>query len=55
MLQHGVDRSLNVTRPSAGYQLYIAAYLAGLGVLVYFLLDNMFSKSKLSPGRIKKW
>ncbi|XP_070212914.1 uncharacterized protein [Littorina saxatilis] len=54
-LLDGIDKSLNVTRPSLGYQVYVASYLAGLGVLVYFLIDNMFSKSKLSPGRIKKW
>ena len=54
-VQDGVDKSLNVTRPSAGYQLYIASYLAAFGVLVYFLADNMFSNSKLSPSRIKKW
>ncbi|XP_076443525.1 uncharacterized protein LOC143282010 isoform X2 [Babylonia areolata] len=54
-LLDGIDKSLNVSRPSAGYQAYIACYLMALGVLVYFLADNMFSNSKLSPGRIKKW
>nr|KAG5695502.1 hypothetical protein BaRGS_008005 [Batillaria attramentaria] len=54
-LLDGADKMLNVRRPSPGYQLYILAYLVGFGVLVYFLIDNMFSKSKLSPGRIKKW
>lgn len=54
-LLDGTDRMLNVRRPSTGYQVYIVAYLVGFGVLVYFLIDNMLSKSKLSPGRIKKW
>ncbi|KAL8567161.1 hypothetical protein ACOMHN_033063 [Nucella lapillus] len=54
-LMDGVDMSLNVSRPSAGYQVYIACYVLMLLVLIYFLGDNVFSNSKLSPGRIKKW
>ncbi|KAL8567167.1 hypothetical protein ACOMHN_033069 [Nucella lapillus] len=54
-LMDGVDMSLNVSPPSAGYQVYIACYVLMLLVLIYFLGDNVFSNSKLSPGRIKKW
>lgn len=27
----------------------------GIVLLLYFLLDNMFSKSRLTPRRIKLW
>ncbi|XP_072037515.1 uncharacterized protein [Amphiura filiformis] len=37
------------------YQLLVVLYLAGIGVLLYFLIDNMFAKNKLTPWRIKNW
>ena len=37
------------------YQLVVALYLAGIAVLFYYLIDNMFAKNKLTPWRIKNW
>lgn len=37
------------------YVMYIVVYGGGMGTLVYFLADNVWSKSKLSPRRVKQW
>lgn len=37
------------------YVMYIVVYGGGIGTLVYFLADNVWSKSKLSPRRVKQW
>ncbi|KAI0226029.1 hypothetical protein LSAT2_023277 [Lamellibrachia satsuma] len=37
------------------YQLYVCVYITGMITLIYYLADNIFSKSKLTPRRIKIW
>uniref|UniRef100_UPI00398F4919 uncharacterized protein n=1 Tax=Pristiophorus japonicus TaxID=55135 RepID=UPI00398F4919 len=35
--------------------LYIMLYIAGITVLLYYLVDNMIQKSRLTPKRTKIW
>ncbi|XP_048382230.2 uncharacterized protein LOC125450280 [Stegostoma tigrinum] len=35
--------------------LYVTCYIAGITVLLYYLVDNMIQKSRLTPKRIKIW
>ena len=37
------------------YKLLVLLYVAGLGVLLYYLVDNIWAKSKLTPKRIRVW
>ncbi|XP_067838741.1 uncharacterized protein [Heptranchias perlo] len=37
------------------FVLYIMLYIAGITVLLYYLVDNMIQKSRLTPKRIKIW
>ncbi|XP_041041190.1 uncharacterized protein LOC121276709 [Carcharodon carcharias] len=37
------------------FVLYIMFYIAGIAVLLYYLVDNMIQKSRLTPKRIKIW
>ncbi|XP_013404264.1 uncharacterized protein LOC106169370 isoform X2 [Lingula anatina] len=37
------------------YKLCVLLYVCGIGILLYYLMDNMVAKSKLTPRRIKKW
>ncbi|XP_072452083.1 uncharacterized protein [Chiloscyllium punctatum] len=39
----------------ATFILYIMFYIAGITVLLYYLVDNMIQKSRLTPKRIKTW
>ncbi|XP_035827980.1 uncharacterized protein LOC101853432 isoform X2 [Aplysia californica] len=54
-LTNQVQSYFNMPVTTSSYQLYIFSYLIGLGVLVYYLLDNILAKNKLTPSRIRKW
>ncbi|KAL5004008.1 hypothetical protein ScPMuIL_017464 [Solemya velum] len=45
----------DVSRFFLPYLLYAVGYAVGLGILVYYLIDNMFARSRLSPRRVKNW
>ena len=30
-------------------------YILGVGVLLFYLAENVLSKNKLSPNRVKRW
>ncbi|XP_060581681.1 uncharacterized protein LOC132738238 [Ruditapes philippinarum] len=50
-----IHEEFDVSKLPASYILYILLYFTTLCVLLYYLIDNMFAKSKLSPKRIKRW
>ncbi|XP_051876124.1 uncharacterized protein LOC127572668 [Pristis pectinata] len=35
--------------------LYVLLYIAGIMILLYYLVDNMIQKSRLTPKRTKNW
>ncbi|XP_069755747.1 uncharacterized protein [Narcine bancroftii] len=37
------------------FLLYIMLYVAGITILLYYLVDNMIQKSRLTPKRTKNW
>ncbi|XP_045215539.2 uncharacterized protein LOC123565825 [Mercenaria mercenaria] len=54
-IMDSIHEEFDVTKLPTTYILYILVYIATLCVLLYYLIDNMFAKSKLSPKRIKRW
>ncbi|XP_061174490.1 uncharacterized protein LOC133183564 [Saccostrea echinata] len=50
-----IHARFDVSKFPMTYVMYIVVYGGGMGTLVYFLADNVWSKSKLSPRRIKQW
>ncbi|XP_052796493.1 uncharacterized protein LOC128228950 [Mya arenaria] len=54
-LVSSIHESFDVSNVPWSYRLYLLAYVAVLVILFYYLIDNMFAKSKLSPKRIKRW
>ncbi|ESP05626.1 hypothetical protein LOTGIDRAFT_152486 [Lottia gigantea] len=50
-----IEREFDMTRLSPPYQMFLLLYISAILLLVYFLIDNVFSKNKLSPRRIKNW
>ena len=54
-LQAEINQAFDVTCSSCLYHCFLVSYLLGLIILLYYLADNMFSKSRLSPRRIKAW
>ncbi|XP_076105109.1 uncharacterized protein LOC143073443 [Mytilus galloprovincialis] len=50
-----IHSSFDMSRVPLMYVMYMLVYCGGMGFLIYFLVDNMFAKSKLSPNRIKQW
>nr|XP_022333283.1 uncharacterized protein LOC111130474 [Crassostrea virginica] len=55
LLLDEIHSCFDVSKLSMTYVMYIVVYGGGMGTLVYFLADNVWSKSKLSPRRIKQW
>lgn len=47
--------NLDTSQPSWSYQVYIFSYIAGIFTLVYYLFDNIYAKSRLTPKRIRRW
>ncbi len=37
------------------YKLLVILYVLGLAVLLYYLVDSIWAKSKLTPKRIRIW
>ena len=56
-LQDDVHLTFDVTwyKTTLIYKLLVLLYVAGLGVLLYYLVDNIWAKSKLTPKRIRVW
>ena len=54
ILQDEIHSCFDVSKFPMTYVMYIVVYGGGMGTLVYFLADNVWSKSKLSPRRIKQ-
>ncbi|KAH9489176.1 hypothetical protein Btru_057763 [Bulinus truncatus] len=54
-LTENIQAHFDLTSMSPNYQIYILTYILGLLVLLYYLLDNMLAKNKLTPSRVKKW
>ncbi|XP_067666332.1 uncharacterized protein [Haliotis asinina] len=50
-----IHKRFDMTSSSGVDIMFLCGYLIGLAVLMYYLIDNMFAKSKLSPRRIKNW
>ncbi|KAL4227589.1 hypothetical protein ACF0H5_013032 [Mactra antiquata] len=50
-----IHSEFDIHKLPALYIIYILVYIITLCVLFYYLLDNMFAKSKLSPKRIRRW
>ncbi|XP_046545745.1 uncharacterized protein LOC124255845 [Haliotis rubra] len=50
-----IHKRFDMTSSSGVDVMFLCGYLMGLAVLMYYLIDNMFAKSKLSPRRIKNW
>ena len=55
LFQEKIHRSFDTTKVPMSYMMYILVYSVTICVLFYYLVDNMFAKSKLSPRRIKRW
>lgn len=56
-LLKNIDSYLGVsweTSPST-YPLAIFLYILGIAILLFYLYDSVFSKSRLTPQRIKQW
>lgn len=53
--QDEIHTCFDVSKFPMTYVMYIVVYGGGMGTLVYFLADNVWSKSKLSPRRVKQW
>lgn len=45
----------NLSKTPVFYQVYICLYALGIGVLLYYIADNVFAKNRLTPHRIKIW
>ncbi|XP_070542823.1 uncharacterized protein [Ptychodera flava] len=43
------------SRAPITYYISVFLYISGIATLLYYLVDNMFAKSKLTPRRIKVW
>nr|XP_014339490.1 PREDICTED: uncharacterized protein LOC106701959 [Latimeria chalumnae] len=52
-IQRQFDTHLHCTHIS--YTLYVLLYITAVGTLLYYLVDNMIRKSRLTPKRIKNW
>eukprot|EP00062_Callorhinchus_milii_P007721 gi/632949658/ref/XP_007890287.1/ PREDICTED: uncharacterized protein LOC103177777 [Callorhinchus milii] len=52
-IQRNFETSLH--RAHVTYILYVMMYIAGIGMLLYYLVDNMIKKSRLTPKRTKIW
>ncbi|KAK6188498.1 hypothetical protein SNE40_004661 [Patella caerulea] len=50
-----IEVDFDMSSLSPAYQIFLLLYVVAIIVLVYFLVDNIFSKNKLSPRRIKNW
>ncbi|KAK3098415.1 hypothetical protein FSP39_019264 [Pinctada imbricata] len=50
-----VQNSFDVSVLPTTYIMYMAVYVTGMGTLVFYLADNVLSKNKMSPSRIKRW
>ncbi|XP_074660716.1 uncharacterized protein LOC141913154 [Tubulanus polymorphus] len=46
---------INIEESPLSYKLCIVCYTLGLAILLYYLMDNMFAQTKLTPRRIKNW
>lgn len=55
LLLDEIHTCFDVSKFPMTYVMYIVVYGGGMGTLVYFLADNVWSKSKLSPRRVKQW
>lgn len=55
LLLDQIHASFDMSKVPLMYVMYIMVYTVGMGALIYFLVDNMLAKSKLSPNRIKEW
>uniref|UniRef100_A0A2C9L7E2 Uncharacterized protein n=1 Tax=Biomphalaria glabrata TaxID=6526 RepID=A0A2C9L7E2_BIOGL len=54
-LTETIQVHFDLTSMSTSYQVYISTYVLGLLVLLYYLMDNMLARNKLTPSRVKKW
>ncbi|KAI8777451.1 hypothetical protein BgiMline_000334 [Biomphalaria glabrata] len=54
-LTETIQVHFDLTSMSTSYQVYISTYILGLLVLLYYLMDNMLARNKLTPSRVKKW
>ncbi|XP_006812436.1 uncharacterized protein LOC102803668 [Saccoglossus kowalevskii] len=52
-IHHGFDTRWSDT--SLKYYISLLLYISGISILLYYLMDNMFAKNKLTPRRIKIW
>ncbi|XP_046357223.2 uncharacterized protein LOC124135745 [Haliotis rufescens] len=50
-----IHKRFDINSSSGVDIVFLCGYLMGLAVLMYYLVDNMFAKSRLSPRRIKNW
>ena len=57
LLQDSIHQEFDIDwyRVRMRYQMLVALYLTGIGLLFYYLIDNMFANNKLTPRRIKIW
>jgi hypothetical protein len=46
---------INLADSCLAYQICVVTYIFGVATLLYWLADNMWTKSKLTPYRIKIW
>ncbi|XP_059144580.1 uncharacterized protein LOC131931743 isoform X2 [Physella acuta] len=53
-LTGNIQNHFDMSSMSSSYQVYITTYIMGLLILLYYLMDNMLAKNKLTPSRIKK-
>lgn len=37
------------------YLIYLVLYVSAIATLLYYLIDNVIQKSKLTPRRMKVW
>ncbi|XP_048861396.1 uncharacterized protein LOC125728538 isoform X1 [Brienomyrus brachyistius] len=45
----------HLTKAHTAYLMYLVLYVSAIGTLLYYLIDNVIQKSKLTPRRIKVW